>query len=207
LGVDAKVDGNFDDIDKDAYYYEEIGKAKMLGITYGIGNNKFSPDASITRQDMMVLTERALRIMKKLGSQSSATNLEVFADKSLIAPYATTSIATLVREKLIVGSEQKIHPRDYEKILSIDFSHISLDLIGDKPFVELASDIAANCPSDIKKKNTLSVLRIAWALLMSGMKLEFDTLLEELKNDVNENMECDKSALFAEWTLLSAPFL
>ena len=66
MGVDAKVDGNFDDIDKDAYYYEEIGKAKMLGITYGIGNNKFSPDASITRQDMMVLTERALRIMKNL---------------------------------------------------------------------------------------------------------------------------------------------
>lgn len=107
MGVDAKVDGNFDDIDKDAYYYEEIGKAKMLGITYGIGNNKFSPDASITRQDMMVLTERALRIMKKLGSQSSATNLEVFADKSLIAPYATTSIATLVRENSLLAANRK----------------------------------------------------------------------------------------------------
>ncbi|MEW6662082.1 MAG: S-layer homology domain-containing protein [Bacillota bacterium] len=49
LGVDAKNDGKFDDISSDAYYYRKLAVAKKLGITRGTGNNKFSPDASITR--------------------------------------------------------------------------------------------------------------------------------------------------------------
>lgn len=110
LGIDARVDGNFDDIDKDTYYYKEIGIAKKLGIATGTGNNKFSPDASITRQDMMVLTERALRMLKKLKVQGTASDLEKFADKSLIAPYAIDSVASLVKEGLIVGSGGRVNP-------------------------------------------------------------------------------------------------
>lgn len=94
--------------------------------------------------------------------------------------------------------------RDYERMLSVDFSHIILDIIGDKPFGKLAQDIAENCPADIKRKNVLSMLRIAWALLMSGMNLEFDTLMEELKEILDENNEGDISALLAEWMLLSS---
>lgn len=96
LGVDAKADGNFDDTSSDAYYYKEIAIAKKLGITSGIGNNKFSPNASITRQDMMVLTKRALRMLKKLKQQGTASDLEKFADKSLIATYAVDGIASVV---------------------------------------------------------------------------------------------------------------
>jgi len=110
LGVDAKVDGNFGDISREAYYYKEIAVAKKLGITGGTGNNKFSPDESITRQDMMVLTERALRMLKKLEVQGSASDLDRFADKTLIAAYATDSIASVVREELIVGSGDRINP-------------------------------------------------------------------------------------------------
>ena len=110
LGVDAKLEGNFDDIRWDAYYYKEIGIAKKLGITNGTGNNEFSPDDSITRMDMMVLTERALRMLKKLDTQGKASDLEKFTDKSLIAAYATDSIASVVKEGLIIGSGDRINP-------------------------------------------------------------------------------------------------
>lgn len=110
MGVDAKVEGNFDDISRDAYYYKEIGIAKKLGITNGRGNNKFSPDASITRQDMMVLTERALRMLKKLEGQGTTADLDKFADKSLIAAYAVNGVASVVKEGLIVGSGDRINP-------------------------------------------------------------------------------------------------
>ena len=110
LGVDAKIDGNFDDISSDAYYYKEIAIAKKLGITSGTGNNKFSPDASITRQDMMVLTERALRMMKKLEAQGTASDLDKFADKSLVAAYAVNGVASVVKEGLIVGSGGNVNP-------------------------------------------------------------------------------------------------
>jgi hypothetical protein len=110
LGVDARLEGNFDDISRDAYYYREIGTAKKLGITSGMGNNKFNPDASITRQDMMVLTERALRMLKKLEVQGSASELDEFSDKSLVADYAVDGVTSIVKEGLIVGSGGRINP-------------------------------------------------------------------------------------------------
>ncbi|HYE81728.1 MAG TPA: S-layer homology domain-containing protein [Clostridia bacterium] len=75
LGLETKADSNFDDISKNAYYYREIAIAKKLGIIGGVGNNKYNPDASITRQNMMVLSEKALRLQKKLAKQGSAAVL------------------------------------------------------------------------------------------------------------------------------------
>ncbi|MGI6626756.1 MAG: S-layer homology domain-containing protein [Bacillota bacterium] len=110
LGVDARVDGNFDDIGGNVHYYKEIAIAKKLGITNGTGNNKFNPDASITRQDMMVLTARALKVLKKLKEQGAASDLEKFADKPLISAYAVDSVAAVVNEGLIVGSGNNLNP-------------------------------------------------------------------------------------------------
>jgi len=111
LGIDAAVDGNFDDVSSDAYYYKEIGIAKQLGITSGIGNNKFGVSLSITRQDMMVLTEKALRLSNKLNQAGAATDLDTFVDKDQIAPYAINSAAAMVKEGLITGYDGKINPR------------------------------------------------------------------------------------------------
>ncbi len=110
LGVDAKIDQNFEDIQENAYYYEEIGIAKKLGITNGTGNNLFKPDESITRQDMMVLTERALKMLKIIKEQNTALTLDGFSDKHLAADYAVDSMASLVKEGLIQGDGDKINP-------------------------------------------------------------------------------------------------
>jgi hypothetical protein len=110
LGVNARFDENFADLKGDAYYYREIGIAKKLGITNGTGNNRFSPDEPITRQDMLVLTGRALEMLKKLELEGTASDLDRFADKSLVADYAVESIASLVREGLIVGSGDRVNP-------------------------------------------------------------------------------------------------
>jgi endo-1,4-beta-xylanase len=110
LGVNAKTDGNFDDVSKDAYYYNEIAIAKVSGITAGLGNNKFGPDSSISRQDMMVMTERALKLLKKVNLQSAASVLDKFTDKKSVASYAANSVATIVKEGLIVGNSNKINP-------------------------------------------------------------------------------------------------
>ncbi len=110
LNANAKIKGNFDDISSDAYYYKEIAVAKKLGITNGTGNNKFNPDASITRQDMMALTERVLRMLNRLEGQGTASDLNKFADKSLVASDAAGSIATLGKQELINGDGEGINP-------------------------------------------------------------------------------------------------
>jgi hypothetical protein len=87
-----------------------MGIAKKLGIASGTGNNRFSPNESITRQDMMVLTERALRMLKKLEVQGTVSDLEKFSDQSLIGDYAIDSVASLIKEGLIVGNIDKVNP-------------------------------------------------------------------------------------------------
>jgi len=64
LGLTVSFEGNFEDVKPGAYYYEAIGVAKKLGIATGSGNNQFKPQESISRQDMMVLTARALEKFK-----------------------------------------------------------------------------------------------------------------------------------------------
>lgn len=110
LGLNRKFEGNFSDVKTTDYYYSELGTAKKLGITTGIGNNKFAPDSSITRQDMMTLTARALKIAKKLKGEGSDTDLNKFADNTKIASYARTSIESVVAEGIIQGDGTNINP-------------------------------------------------------------------------------------------------
>lgn len=91
--------------------------------------------------------------------------------------------------------------KDYDRMLSLDFSPIILETIGDKPFGELAQHIAQNCPADIKRRHLLPLLRVAWALCMAGMKETYEMLLEELYTLSELHKD---SKLLAEWLLLSS---
>lgn len=91
--------------------------------------------------------------------------------------------------------------RDYERILSLDLSHMALEVIDNIPFAELAKDIACNCPADVKNNYILSMLRIAWALLMAGMNEQFEILMDEL-HTMPELLE--NPYLLREWLLLSS---
>ncbi len=104
--------GNFSDVVKGEYYYDAIAAAKSLGIAQG-SENKFYPNASITREDTMVL---ALRAMNKSGSGVAAADtntLSVYSDKNIISDYAKDSIAALIKAGIITGSDDnKIHPME-----------------------------------------------------------------------------------------------
>lgn len=112
LGLSAKFTENFNDVVPGEYYYDAVGIAKALGITSGTGNNNFNPKANISRQDMMVLTTRALTKSKDLKGLDSSSVLDKFKDKEDIAEYAKESMATLVSEGLINGSGNNINPRN-----------------------------------------------------------------------------------------------
>lgn len=110
LGLNAVPDSNFDDVNQGDYYYAAIGIAKKLGIAAGSADNKFNPRESISRQDMMVLTARALEKSKNLVV-AGTSGLNAFSDTSDIAEYAAESIAALVGENLVAGSDGKLYPR------------------------------------------------------------------------------------------------
>lgn len=111
LGLTAKVDTNFADVKTSDKYYQEIGIAKALGITNGSGNNKFSPEKEITRQDMMVLAEKAIKLVTSIKAGRTEDLKKNYKDFSAISAYAAQSIADMVNEGIIVGSNGEINPK------------------------------------------------------------------------------------------------
>lgn len=105
-----KLEINYSLSAADANYYNQIAIAKVLGLTLGIGDNKFNPNAEISRQDMMVLVSNALKVAKKQGEQGNSNDLKQFADATTVAGYAVDSIASLVKEGIIVGTGKNIDP-------------------------------------------------------------------------------------------------
>jgi hypothetical protein len=110
LGLTAGFDDNFADVRAGDYYYEALGIAKKLGIVNGVGNGAFNPLDPITRQDMMVLVDRALRAAGKLPEVTEPGRLDAFHDQDLIADYAMSSAAALVERGIIEGSSNRIRP-------------------------------------------------------------------------------------------------
>lgn len=109
LGINTTPTTNFKDVSKDKYYYNDIGMFKELGIINGSGDN-FNPEASISREDMFVITERALEKTNKLTATD--TKEAKFTDDTQISPYAVSAIDKLVGMGLVKGSDGKINPKN-----------------------------------------------------------------------------------------------
>lgn len=112
LELHGNLGSAFSDVPQNAYYSESLRIARGLGITDGIGDNQFNPHDPITREDMMVLTARALAQTGRLVNSMTMEDLDPFKDASLVSSYARTSIATLVKNGLVQGYNQAIHPKE-----------------------------------------------------------------------------------------------
>ncbi|MBQ7036828.1 MAG: S-layer homology domain-containing protein [Clostridia bacterium] len=97
LGLTDAAGENFVDVDPTAEYAKELAIGRAAGIINGVGDNKFNPTAQITRQDMMTMTSRALKL-------AGAADLSAFADSGIIADYAQSHVAAMVAEGLIKGN-------------------------------------------------------------------------------------------------------
>lgn len=93
---------------------------------------------------------------------------------------------------------------DYERMMSLDLSHLTLEHIGDTPFYEIALKIAKECPGDIKKRHPLSLLQIAWTLLTVGKQKEFDIVMEEMDSIIEASCSEEAPLLRREWLLVSS---
>ncbi|WP_152393219.1 glycosyl hydrolase family 8 [Paenibacillus guangzhouensis] len=112
LRLQAEFKANFSDVDQNADQYNAIGIARALGITAGIGDNRFNPQGWITRQDMIVLTARALYEAEVISKQGLASELDSFADAAQVAAYAKSDVAALVRDQIIEAKNGVLLPKE-----------------------------------------------------------------------------------------------
>ncbi len=112
LGLEGDASENFADVESGKYYAHATALGKSLGIVSGTGKGNFNPEGYITRQDMMVMTEKALSLKANLADANLKT-LEAFSDYRKIADYAKQSTANLVLIKIVSGSKGRINPESY----------------------------------------------------------------------------------------------
>ncbi|MBQ6698986.1 MAG: S-layer homology domain-containing protein [Oscillospiraceae bacterium] len=107
---------NFADVAASDYFASELAIARNSGIVNGIGDNKFAPRNTITRQDMMVIVYRALNSLPlegKVAPQATDEVLSQYPDYSTVASYAREAVSALISAGLVNGKSGRIAPLEY----------------------------------------------------------------------------------------------
>jgi hypothetical protein len=95
---------SFKDVAPDKPYYKEVLIAADSGIIVGVGEGKFNPDMKITRQEMAVMLDRALKY-KKVPVEINNDSLIKYTDSKQIADWAKDGVAAAVTSGLMGGRE------------------------------------------------------------------------------------------------------
>ena len=103
--ADADVSGytksSFTDVKSDAYYMGYIEWASKNSIANGIGNNKFAPDQSITREQMAVIMLNYAKVIDFTLPKVHAEN--TFVDSAKISAYAKDAVKQIQIAGVISG--------------------------------------------------------------------------------------------------------
>lgn len=100
----------FGDVSASMYYASRINWATQNGIVSGTGNGKFSPDASVTREQVAtILYNYAKRTGNDTSYQDHVYNR--FPDKGQVSSYAVEAMKWATYHKIINGSDGKLNPQ------------------------------------------------------------------------------------------------
>lgn len=111
LQVDGDVsDLSFEDVDTNAWYAEDLAAAYSEGLIAGKSATEFAPNANISRQEAAIVITNVLEYLGYIAEESTEVIDSVFTDKSNVASWASSSVATVYREEIMVGKGEKFDP-------------------------------------------------------------------------------------------------
>ncbi|MBE6913284.1 MAG: hypothetical protein E7473_12255 [Ruminococcaceae bacterium] len=108
--LESENNENFSDVVESDYFAKELAIARNTGIVNGIGDNKYLPRNTITRQDMMVMVYRALQ---KLNVEFDIYNEPQYPDFDIVADYAKEAVFALTSAGIVNGKSNRIAPLEY----------------------------------------------------------------------------------------------
>lgn len=104
IDVNYFEDSGFDDVDINKWYGPAIAWAKSSGVAKGYNNN-FNPNNLVTRQDLVVMINRYLELVK---GTSLDTGIGVeFIDNDMISLYAIESVGKMSFNNIVSGTPDK----------------------------------------------------------------------------------------------------
>ena len=109
--LDSHSIDNFSDAGN-KYYTKYLGTAKRLGLVSGVGNNLYLPEATITRQDILVILYNVLDKFGQLPKEGNGNkSLDEFNDSDDIANYAIDAIKLFVETGIVQGDGTNLMPK------------------------------------------------------------------------------------------------
>jgi len=108
---DTKV---FSDVSSDKWYAGYIGTANKYGIVNGVGEGKFNPEGTITRQEAATMVARAAALC---GLDTKMSNAEIrdvlsqFEDYVTVSDWAMESMAFCYKKGILGDSALKVEPK------------------------------------------------------------------------------------------------
>lgn len=100
-GTQWYADGVDDIVDR-GLYTQAVAWAAQNGIVNGVGNNKFDPDAKITREQLAAVL---YRYAGKVGMDVTArADLKLFPDAGSVSAYATDALSWCVANGIVNGT-------------------------------------------------------------------------------------------------------
>ncbi len=94
LGLRSASTSSFTDVKASDWYAADVAAAYEAGLILGTGKGNFAPTAKVTRQDLAVILDRALKLT---GVELKVSNpsFSTYADDAKIANYAKDSVHSL----------------------------------------------------------------------------------------------------------------
>ncbi|AIQ70542.1 S8 family serine peptidase [Paenibacillus graminis] len=103
LGLRTDASATFSDVKSSDWYAKDVAAASKAGLILGVGKGKFAPTQKVTRQELAVILDRALKLT---GKELKAVNpsFTTYTDSAKVAPYAKDSLQTLSQAG-VIGSD------------------------------------------------------------------------------------------------------
>lgn len=109
IAPEKDVMDNFSDAG-DTYYTNYLAAAKRLGITAGVGDNRYEPEKAVTRQEMFTLLYKTLKAMGKLEQLEADKSLMSYKDADKAAVWAKEALTYFVGAGAMDGDGVYLNP-------------------------------------------------------------------------------------------------
>ncbi|WP_161601331.1 DUF7594 domain-containing protein [Paenibacillus luteus] len=92
----------FSDIKAENWFMDSVRSAAHAGLINGLGNGEFQPNATITREQMAVMIERAMKLVSKKNGKEGKKPI-AFADGPNISAWAKEAVGAIVEAGIVNG--------------------------------------------------------------------------------------------------------
>lgn len=100
LGLEAQYRGTFADVAESAWYAPYVDTAAAYGIVRGVGDGKFNPDSSITRQESAVMLARAAALC---GFDTAVEDTSAVPDT--VSDWAGSGVAFCLKNEIMTTAQ------------------------------------------------------------------------------------------------------